>query len=192
MGSPVETALAAVSATRHPTAHREQAKGALDALERWRRAGAPRPVSADAVAFALAARAASALARRDASLTSAAVAAVAHMAQHTPEVVPELHVAMACWALDNVVPDRDQAPWPALRAWLSLGNAYGLDQALRAYGQAIAAREFNAPQLVQRLVTQVPTSPGPTDAAVVLWLLEIAIDRCARALHDDEPGLRAD
>ncbi|HXB66487.1 MAG TPA: hypothetical protein VNV42_16625 [Solirubrobacteraceae bacterium] len=190
-GSPVETALAAVSATRHPPAHREQAERALDALERWWRAGAPRAVSADAVALALAARAAAALARRDASLTAAAVAAVVHMADRAPEVVPELHVAMACWALDDVVPDRDQAPWPALRARLSVGNAYGLDQALRAYSQAIAARGFDAGQLVQRLVTQVPTSPGPTDAAVVLWLMEIAIDRCARALQDDEPGLRA-
>lgn len=190
-GSPVETALAAVSATRHPIAHREQAERALDALERWQRANAPRPVSADAVALALAGRAAAALARRNADLTAAAVVAVAHMADRTPEVVPELHVALACWALDDIVPDRDRAPWPALRARLSVGNAYGLDQALRAYGQAIAARQFDAAQLVQRLVTQVPTSPGPTDAAVVLWLLEIAIDRCARALHGDEPGLRA-
>lgn len=190
-GSPVETALAAISATRHPTAHREQAERALDALERWRRAGAPRPVSADAVALALAARAAATLARRDPGLTSAGVAAVAHMAERTPEVVPELHVAMACWALDDLVPDRDQTPWPTLRARLSVGATYGLDQALRSYGQAIAANQFDASQLVQSLVTQLPKSPGPTDAAVVLWLLEIAIDRCARALHADEPGLRA-
>lgn len=190
-GSPIETALAAISATRHPTAHREQAERSLDALERWRRAEEPRPVSADAVALALAARAAAALARREANLTAAALAAVAHMADRTPEVVPELHIALSCWALDDVAPDRDEAPWPALRARLFAGNTYGLDQALRAYGQTIAARQFDAAQLVQRLVTQVPTSPGPTDSAVVLWLLEIAIDRCARALHEDEPGLRA-
>jgi hypothetical protein len=153
-------------AIRHPAAHREQAERALDALERWRRTGSPRPISADAVALALAVRTAHALARRDAELTAAATTAVSLMADRTPEVVPELHVALACWALDDVVTDRDQAPWPALRARLEAGNTYGLDQALRSYGVAIAARQFGAARLVQNLITQIPTSPGPTDAAV--------------------------
>lgn len=113
------------------------------------------------------------------------------MAQRTSEVVPELHVALAAWALDELVDDRAAAPWSAVRERASRGNAYGVDAALRAYVSSIAAARFDAGGLVQALITQTPLSPGPNDASIVLWLLEVAIDRCARALSADEPGLRA-
>lgn len=190
-GSAIETALAAVSASRHPPSQREQADRALDRLDRWFRAGGPRPVSADAVALALAARAAATLARGDRHLLEAAIAAVDTMAERGVEVVPELHVALAVWAIDDLVADRERAPWPALRDRLDRGSVYGLDAALRSYAGAIAGRSFNATGLVQSLIAQAPPSPALTDGSTVLWLLGAAIDRLTRALPAEEPGLRA-
>lgn len=190
-GSAIETALAAVAATRHSGAHREQAEAAVGRLLLWQSAGEPRPVSADAVALALAARAAATLARRDHQLHAAAVAAVDVMARRTSDVVPDLHIALAVWALDDLVSDRDAAPWPALRDRVTRGSAFGVDAAVRAYAAGTAATRFDAAGLVQALITQTPLSPGPNDAAIVLWLLGVGIDRCARAMAADEPGLRA-
>lgn len=190
-GSAIETALAAVAATHHSGAHREQAEGAVDRLLRWHRGGETRPVSADAVALALAARAAATLARRDLELQDAAVDAVDAMARRTSDVVPELHVALAAWAMDELVADRHAAPWVALRERVTRGSAYGVDAALRAYTTSIAAREFDAGALVQALITRTPLSPGPNDAATVLWVLGAGIDRCAQTMSADEPGLRA-
>lgn len=190
-GSAIETALAAVSATRHPAAHREQAEAALDRLERWQRSDEARPVSADAVALALAARTAATLAQSNPALLSAAVAAVEHMAGRGADVVPELHIALAVWALDDVVSDRADAPWPAIRDRLRRGNVYGIDASLRAYATGVAARQFDAGTLVQALLADTPQSPAPSDGSVVLWLLGVAIDRCGRSLSEHEPGLRA-
>ena len=190
-GSAIETALAAVSATRHPAAHREQAERALDRLERRQRSGERSAVSADAVALALTARTAATLARSNPALLSAAVASVEHMAGRGADVVPELHVALAVWALDDLISDREQVPWPAIRERLNRGNVYGMDAALRAYATCVAARQFDAGKLVQALLAHTPQSPAPSDGSVVLWLLGATIDRCARALSAEEPGLRA-
>lgn len=190
-GSAIETALAAVAATRHSGAHRELAEAAVDRLVRWQRAGESRPVSADAVALALAARAAATLARRDPQLQAAAVAAVEIMAQRTSDVVPELHIALAAWALDELVSDRDAHPWLALRDRVTRGSAFGVDAALRAYTAGTAAKQFDAAGLVQALITQTPLGPGANDATIVLWLLGVGIDRCARVMGVEEPGLRA-
>lgn len=190
-GSAIETALAGLSATRHPAAHREQAERALDRLERWQRSGEARPVSADAVALAVAARTAAALARSSAALSSAAVASAEHMAGRGTDVVPELHIALVVWALDDLISDREQAPWPAIREWLIRGNVYGMDAALRAYATCVAARQFDAGKLVQAMLAHTPQSPAPSEGSVVLWLLGAAIDRCGRVLSAEEPGLRA-
>lgn len=190
-GSAIETGLAAVAATRHSGAHREQAEGAVDSLSRWQRGGHARPVSADAVALALAARAAATLARRDHHLLGAAISAVDAIAHRTSDVVPEMHIALAAWALDDLITDREAAPWLALRDRVTRGSTYGVDAALRSYTACIAAPHFDAGGLVQALITQTPLSPGPNDATIVLWLLGVGIDRCAQALARDEPGLRA-
>lgn len=190
-GSGIETALAGLSASRHPPAHREQAERALEAIGRWRRSGQPRPVSADAVALALAARTAATLAHADRGLLDAAVDAVDAMAARGPTVVPELHLALAAWTLDDLVVDRDRAPWPRLRARLERGTVYGVDAALRSYAAAIAARHFDPRALVQELIARVPVSPTVTDGSVVVWLLDAAIDRVTRSMPSDEPGLRA-
>jgi hypothetical protein len=190
-GSAIETALAGVSATRHPAAQREQAEQALAGLERWARGGSVRPISADAVALALAARIAATLGRSDAGLREAAVTAVEAMARRTQEVIPELHVALVVWGLEAVVPDRRTRPWPALRERLQRGNVYGVDAGLRAYASAVAAVQLDATGLAQCLITITPTSPELSDAGTVLWLLAVALDVCAAALPVTDSGLRA-
>jgi hypothetical protein len=102
-----------------------------------------------------------------------------------------MHVALAAWAMDELVTDRDAAPWPALRDQATRGSAYGVDAALRSYTSCTAASQFDAGALVQALIRQAPLSPGPNDATIVLWLLGVGIDRCSRGLAHDEPGLRA-
>jgi hypothetical protein len=190
-GSAIETALAAVSASRHPPADREQAERALERVQRWRRSEQVRPVSADAVALALAARTAATLALADRELLSAAIDAVDAMAARGPAVVPELHLALAAWALDDLVVDRDQPPWPDLRARLNRGTVYGVDAALRSYAAAVAARQLDPRVLVQDLIARVPGSPALADGSVVLWLLGVAVDRVTRSMPSDEPGLNA-
>jgi hypothetical protein len=190
-GSAIETALAAVSASRHPPADREQAERALERVQRWRRTGQARPVSADAVALALAARTAATLAQADRELLSAAIEAVDAMAARGPAVVPELHLALAAWALDDLVVDRDEAPWPGLRTRLDRGTVYGVDAALRNYAAAVAARRLDPRALVQDLIARVPASPTVADGSVVLWLLGVAVDRVTRSMPSDEPGLSA-
>ncbi len=188
-GSPIETGLAAAAAVRHHSAYREVGERALDRLLGWWSTEPRRRVSAEVVAVSLAAKTAHALARLDDALTADAAARVADMARRDPAVVPELHVALAVWALDNIVPDRDQAPWPNIRDRLSRGSAHGSDETLRAYSSAVAARTFDAADLVRRMLNTLPASPAPTDAAVVAWLLTAAVERCARTLRLDEPGL---
>lgn len=190
-GSAIETALAGVSATRHPPAQREQAEHALSGLERWSRAGTARPISADAVALALAARIAATLGRSDAQLTAAAVVAVEAMGQRSLEVIPELHVALAAWGLEVVVPDRQARPWPTLRERVRRGHVYGLDAALRAYSSTIVASQLDATGLVQSLITLTPTSPELSDAGTVLWLLAVALDVATAALPATDAGLNA-
>jgi len=190
-GSPLDTALGAVAAIRHPSSHREAAERALKRLLSWQAETDPRRVSADIAAVALAAHVAKSLARSSPRLVSNVVARVADMATRQSSVVPQLHLALAVWALDEVVPDRQSAPWPALRNRLSCGPVFGVDEGMRVYASAVAARSFDAAQLVRALLGVVPSSPTAPDGALVVWLLTAAIERCARVLPADEPRLLA-
>lgn len=190
-GSPVETALAATAAVRHHSGFREVAEGAVDRLVGWWEQEPRRRVSADTVALALTAYAAHALARRDPALVADAVDRVADMSGRDPSVVPDLHVALVVWALDDLVRDRDADPWTHVRDRLDRGSAYGVDEALREYARAVAARTFDAAQLVRAMLRAAPTSPPVTDGAAVAWVVSAAVERCARSLRPDEPGLLA-
>ncbi|MGH3853187.1 MAG: hypothetical protein ACRDR6_06745 [Pseudonocardiaceae bacterium] len=190
-GSPLDTALAAVAATRHPAASRVIAERSVDRLLRWWREGQVRPVSTDAAALALTARAAASLARREPQLLADALAATDRMATRDASVVPDLHVALAAWALDDLQRERDACPWPAIRRRLYQGPAFGLDVALRDYLAGIAQQGTDTRTLVQRMLTSSTLSPAPADVAVVLWLLTISIARASRVLGADEPGLGA-
>lgn len=191
--NPLDTALAAVSATRHPPAFREEGKLALDRLRRWRRDGCARRVSADVTATALASLAAVDLARRDRDLEHDAAAGVDDLARRSRDAAPALHLALCAWALDRVVTDRDAAPWPRLRERFRapVDRTRGLDTPLALFTAAVAAQSFDAATLVRALLAEAPTSPGSEDGAVLLWLLTVAIDRCSDELRDDDTGLRA-
>lgn len=190
-GSPLDTALAAVAATRHPAAYREVAERSIDRLLRWWREGQVRPVSADAAALALTARAAANLARCTPQLLADAAAAADRIATRDASVVPDLHVTLAAWALDDLQRGRDAIPWPAIRQRLSQRHAFGVDAALGDYLTVIANSGADARTLVQRMLTSSTLSPTSTDMGVVLWLLTIALERASRALSADEPGLAA-
>lgn len=189
--NPLDTALAALNATRHPPAFREQGRRALDRVISWQRTGQARRVSADAAALALAARAAADLAVRDAVLTGAAVEAAGELAARTGRPVA-LHTALISWALDPVVSDRTESPWPALQASLSAASpATGLDRPLLTFAGAIASTGEDPGVLVRSMLAEAPSSPGIEDGAVVLWLLTATLERCVIGVPREDTGLRA-
>lgn len=190
--NPLDTALAAVSAIRHPPAFRRDAEIAVHRLSRWRRDGGPRRVSADAAALALAARAAADLARRDRELERAAVAAVGELVGRSPTAAPALHVALGAWALDPLVSDREAAPWPELREHVgaSLLDLPGLDGPLRTLTRGLAAPKLDAGELIRELLLEVPASPGTEDGAVLLWTMTVAVERCSADMSANDSGLR--
>jgi hypothetical protein len=190
----LDTALAAVGSTRHPAGFREQGEGALDRLQRWSRDGEARRVSADTAALALAARAAADLARRDHDLESEAARAVVDLASRSGPAVPMLHLALCAWALDTVIPDRNDAPWPQIRAHFDThrsSSSSSLEAPLRSLALTLANNPFDAPALVRLLLQQVPVSPGLEDAVILLWVTTVAIERCASEMPSDDAGLRA-
>lgn len=189
--NPLDTALAAISATRHQASHRGIAEAATNRLRRWLAAQEPRRVSADAAALAIVARAAADLAQRDRELEKAAVEAVADMARRAGGAAPSLHLALAAWALDTVIADRDQRPWPELRSAAKASGARGLTGPLNALSAALASQVFDGPAVIAALLRDAPASPSAQDAAVVMWLLTVALERCASEVEPGDAGLRA-
>lgn len=189
--NPLDTALAAVSATRHPPAFRGDGETAVKRLRRWLRDGQPRRVSADVAALALAAGAASELGQRDRHLEAAAVEGAADLAGRSRTSAPPLHVGLTTWALDPLVPDRAAAPWPELREHLAATPASGAEAPVAALAAALCAPVFDADGLVRSLLSTVPSSPSLEDGAVLLWVLTAAFERCAPELGAHDSGLRA-
>ena len=189
----LDTALAAVSATRHPASYRTLGDAALARLIRWQRDGAPRRVSADVAALALSAVAAFDLVRRDRSAEAEAITAVDGLAGRSGPATPMLHLALCAWALDRLVPDRKNLPWTTIREhWSESGRRVaGLEGLLRTLVLAFAAPSFDASALVRALLSQVPASPGLEDGAVLLWVMTVAIERCASEIDSRDTGMRA-
>ena len=190
--NPLDTALAAVSATRHPPSFREEAETAVQRLQRWLRDGQPRRISADVAALALAAAAASDLGLRDRRLKASAIEAAADLAGRSRTAAPPLHLGLTVWALATLVPDRAAAPWPELRKHLAVPPVpRGADAPVIALVSAVCAVVFDAGGLVRSLLADVPISPSLEDGAVLLWILTIAIERCSPVLGDQDSGLQA-
>jgi hypothetical protein len=150
-------------------------------------------VSADVVALCLTVRAAFALGWADKGLLSDVVPRVEDLASRRGGIVPQLHLSLAVWALDQVLPDRHAAPWPALRDRLGSSGSNGLQRALHAYSQHVAARDFDPAGLVRDVVGSGVgvLNPSPEDAAIVVWLLTAVLERCARPLGAHDSGLLA-
>lgn len=190
--NPLDTALAAVSATRHPPAYRNDGANAVERLRRWHRDGQPRRISADVAALTLAAAAAADLGDRDRDLEAAAIAAAEDLSGRTRTAAPPLHVTLTVWALDRLRLDRTAKPWPALRQHLArVSSGGGAEVPLETLARALSAASFDARALVQRLLADVPTSPTLEDGVVLLWILTIAIERSGPELDQDDSGLRA-
>lgn len=188
--SPLGTAIAAAAASRHPPGDRAAAEAALARLDSWRNGERRGRVSGDAAAVAVAERASAALGVRDRVRTRDAVGWAVDVAGRQRDIVPELHLALVVWGLDEAVPDRGGQPWVALRERLSRGRAHGVDGALRAYASSVAAERFDAVALVGQLLNELTMSPRAADGAVIVWLLTVAAERCARALPHGDSGLR--
>lgn len=189
-GSPIDTALAAVTFARHTNAHRDRAEAALARLLRWWRDGSPRRVSGDVVALALTARAAAELQRAEPELTEAAVEAVADLAGRDSSIVPELHLALAAWALSSLVPERGRAPWPALRGRLDRPRLGGVDEPLRRFGLGLARDPLDPNVLVRDLVGETGSAPGLSESAILLWAISMAAQELALHLSHEDNGLQ--
>jgi len=138
----------------------------------------------------LAARAAADLQRGEPELVAAAVDAVEDLATRDSVAVPELHLALCAWALDELLIDRGERPWPRLRERVGGSRRGGVDDPLARYVAALAAAPFDANRLVQELLASVGSAPGVSESSVLLWLLTAAAERLARVLAPDDNALQ--
>jgi hypothetical protein len=184
------TGLAAVTRARHSSAYRDEAEGAVSRLLRWWQDERPRRISRDVAALALAARASADLQKREARLIVDAAEAVDDLARRDPSTVPMLHLALCAWALDGLVPDRDEKPWPELLKRLEERRFGGVEEPLREYAAALAARQFDANALVQGLLGSIGSSPSRSDSCVLVWIISAAAERLTRSLGADDNALR--
>jgi hypothetical protein len=189
-GSPIDTALAAVALARHQRGFRPDALRAAARLERWWRNGNVAPISANVVALALTARAKAELQQTDAALTAVAAQEVGQLAKRDPSLAPELHLALCAWALDRLVTDRNESPWPELRERFSRGQGYGVDQPLRQFAMATASAPFDAAGLTQALLGEIGSSPSQADMVVLIWLITATLERVVEQLSENDSGLR--
>ena len=116
------------------------------------------------------------------------MAAVNDLAQRDRSVIPELHLALCAWALDELVPDRDAPPWPSVRAWAE-HFPRGRSNVALATG-AVAQIRINALKLAEDLVTQIGAVANPTDACILMWLVTVAIQRLSHELSKDDSTLQ--
>jgi len=188
--TPLETALAITDLARHTHAHLGDADRALSRIRRWWNEGEPRRTSSDVTALALAARASAELQQREAGLLSAAVQGVDDLARRGPSIAPELHIALCAWALDPLVPDRDAAPWPAIRARLEHATEIRANEPLRCYANAIAQRSFNSAWLAEELVSQIGAAAGPSDSCILVWLITVSCEKMSLFLSKEDSALQ--
>ena len=88
------------------------------------------------------------------------------------------------------MPDRDAAPWPALRQRFARGRGYGVEEPLRRYSAAVASAPFDAIGVTQALLSEVGSSPSPTDSVILIWLLTATVERVSEVLPQTDSGLR--
>lgn len=189
-GTPIETALAAVSLARHNHAYRAEAEDALDRVLLWWRDGEARRISADVAAMALAARAAADLQRGDQDLIRAVAEGLEDLAMRDPLVVPELHLTLAAWAIDDLLPDRQAAPWPAIHSRFERSRGAGLVEPLRSYGLAVSAPTFDANALLRDLLRDIGGAPGLSESCVLLWLEAAALERLSLSVPPTDNALQ--
>jgi hypothetical protein len=120
----------------------------------------------------------------------AAVDALSALLVRDQLVIPDLHLALSAWALDELVPDRAVAPWPDIRSRLTRStDPYGVGDPIRALTRGLSAERFDAASLVQELLQKVAVSPSPRDACLLLWLLSVSIDKLSPALGSSDSAL---
>jgi hypothetical protein len=188
--TPLESALATVSLTRHASVYRPDAQKSLDRIRRWWREGRSRRTSSDAAALALAARAVDNLRLDDPNIMSAAVRAVEDSARRNRTVTPELHLALAAWALDPVVGDRDAAPWPAIRERSREGAQSATNTLLASYVDGVAQRSFDWAELIEEVGRKIASTTVGSDACVLAWLLAIMCEKASSLFPEKNSGVQ--
>jgi hypothetical protein len=185
-GSPLETALAALTLGRHHGRGREY-RGALDRITRWWEEHDARSTSDDATALAIAARAGYADGRLDDGLLRDALEAVAGVAAR--RAAPVLHLALIAWALADVVPDRGRLPWPELMRALEDTKERGISETTRKFALEVARRPFDRAQVIRQVVAEIdPSDLRLVDACRGLWVVAATLDLAAGDLDEASRG----
>jgi len=169
-GTPMETALIAAAGIRHTAGSREMSNAALDQLVAWSVDPGPRVLGDNAAALALTAKAARDLRGGSGALLHQAVELVDAVCSGSEILLAPLHVALVAWALDDLVPDRQQAPWSAMRTALGRFSNQGLNDALVSFASTLADGRRTHTDL---RLTQVAVS-GRAEECILLWLLTAA------------------
>ena len=176
-GSPIETALAGLALSRHAPVYRKDAALALDRLVRWFRQNRPIVTSDDVAALALSARLETELTGTSPEFLGQAVQAVDKLARRDWPALPELHLAFCTWALDDLVADRGELPWPALREFFQRRSAH--TGVVRALSAALVLQVPDNDRLVDDLASATPALHDVSDLAIFVWTATAAIARLA-------------
>jgi hypothetical protein len=185
----LETGLAAAAGSFHPKgASRRIGELGLNGLLRWYDMGDARNISDDAAALALGALAAERMQGgikrlRDAALET--LSTVLSSANRAP--IAPLHLALAAWALRQIVPVSDESPWPELRERLPQMPAAGVDELLVRYAEQLATKEID-PLALARVLQDVP-DVYPTEYPMLLWALWSGSIILAELLPEGDPNL---
>jgi hypothetical protein len=175
--------MVAVADGRHAPGARRMADPAFERLCQWVQSSEPRALGADAAAAALTARAARMLRGGDAAVRSRAVELVGDACRGNELAIAPLHVALAAWALADVVPDRRHEPWDDIRSSLARFSTLGVNSALVRF--AHAAADEGASRVDARLADVVPADR--TEECLLLWVLGAAVElELARDASVDE------
>jgi hypothetical protein len=171
-GDLFSTALVAATDSRHPPTQRGMAERAYDSVLGRMATELPRPTGDDAAAVALAARAALEIDGGSNALTEQASQLLRAACQDGQLMLAALHVALAVWALDPLVPNRTEPPWDDVRGSLERFSTTGLNRALVVFTRWISDQQVRS---VPRDLAETSTLSRPEEC-VLLWLLTVAVD----------------
>lgn len=184
----METGMAAAAGALHPKgAYRPLGGLGLRGLRRWMDSGDVRPIGEDAAALALGAFAARRLGEQERRFRKEALRLLAEVLQQTRAPLAPLHLALAAWALRQIVTPSEKVPWPELRAKFDELPTIGVDQLLVKYGRLLAAKDIDADELAR--VLQAPPDVDQSEYAILLWVMWTGSLLLTELAPADDPSL---
>jgi len=184
----LETGLAAAAGALHPPgASRRIGELGLEGLRKWLDDGDVRAIGEDAAALALGAFAAERLGDGARRFREAALRTLEKVVREAKAPVAPLHLALAAWALRQILPVTDKSPWPELHEKFDQLPITGADSLLVGYGKLLATKEPDARQLA-RMLQEIP-DVDPSEYAILLWALWSGSLLLAELVEDGDPDL---